>query len=195
MRILDWYSLLYINQSILLLVYRILLWWICIASKMFNDSPVSNRVYACLANIQLARFNELEMEVLRWLRYSALISLVEYRNYEDALGNFWRNRSEVLAQCYQDYKRDKAILKEIKESIKAHHVSSQRSKGDYFLLNNYHDPNIKEILGNRVVKGINSGYIELTEKFRFESYNSFAFKGKHLRIKKKRSWSVPLVGS
>ena len=78
---------------------------------MFNDSPIANRVYAYRANIELSKFNELEMKIMKRLDFNARICPVEYHVYRNELENFCSNKTADLETLYQDYKHDKAILK------------------------------------------------------------------------------------
>jgi len=162
---------------------------------MFNDSPISNRIYAYLANIPISKFNKLEMEVLKRLGHNALISLQEYKNYEEALKSYWKHKKDVLDQCFVDYKHDKLILKEIKGEIHAQQQQSERGMIDSTFIKNYNDPQISGIFEKSSVTRRNHYSIASGDKFRFESYNSHNFKENYKKTRLRRSWSVPLLMS
>lgn len=157
---------------------------------MFNDTPVSNRVYAYLANVELSKFNELEMEVVKRLNYTSIINPEEYQAYKKELDIFWKNKNEVLSKCYKDYKHDKLILKEIKTQIFSQQLNlkiNRRHAGTY---SNYSDSDFSETIEKMISKENDSRKIESTDKFRFESYNSHNFKENKNWEKSWRSKSV-----
>lgn len=158
---------------------------------MFNDSPLSNRVYAYRANINLMKFNALEMKILRKLKFRALICPDEYQLYRAELENFWENKLEDLEKLYTEYKHDKAVLKRIKEDISTQQLNLKIKSGYEHEENNYTDPDMLQAM-EAVSSGVaNPCVIQDIDKFRFESYNSHVFKEVWNSNKVYRSSSAP----
>lgn len=157
---------------------------------MFNDTSVDNRTYAYLANVEISKFNQLEMEVLNKLSYNSLINPEEYKAYEKELESFWKTQEEVLNWCYTDYKEDKLILKEIKNKILNKEINSKINMRDVEIDSNFEDQELSNIIKKSHTQDPNTKIIEWNSKFRFESYNSNAFKEKCISKNAKRSKSV-----
>ncbi|CAI2387014.1 unnamed protein product [Moneuplotes crassus] len=150
----------------------IVLCCICIADKLFNDSPIANRVYAFKANIRLEKFNRLETKILKKLQFNVNISPSQYHLYKEELGNFCENRTKDLEKLYQDYKHDKRELKKVKENISIQQLYCKTRREHYSSENNYSDPDMSEAM-TKVSQGFfSTNFHENAEKFRFESYDS-----------------------
>lgn len=158
---------------------------------MFNDSPIANRVYAFRANIELEKFNSLEIKIMKKLRFDAQICPEEYHEYRNELENFCITKTSDLEALYQEYKHAKAVLKQVKENISIQQLNLKIGSGHTSSENNYSDPEISETM-----QKVSSGFsMEGTNypigKFRFESYNSFHFKEIRSSNRAYRSRSEP----
>ena len=157
---------------------------------MFDDTPVANRVYAYLANVEISKFNELEMEVLKRLGYNSLIEEGYYYDYMNELDSFWKKKEEVLNKWYTDYVQDKLILKEIKQTIFNQQLNSKINRRHEGININYSDAELSERIQNAMSNENNSRIIESSDKYRFESYNSHDFKEQHIKKRVGRCKSV-----
>jgi hypothetical protein len=163
---------------------------------MFNDRPVTNRVFAYLTNFELRQYNELETDILKRLDYSALIDTEMYQSYKEHLEEFCETQSDSLVECYQEYMHDKKLLREIKRDFMEVKFSRERDEFmDISPCSNYTDPHITETMGKMNGKTESFRYIDSSDKFRFESYDCQNFKTKY-RNKNRRlieSHSLPLL--
>jgi hypothetical protein len=163
---------------------------------MFNDSPVTNRVFAYLTNFELRQYNKLEMDILSRLNYSALIDTEMYQSYKEQLEEFCETQSDSLVECYQEYMHDKKILREIKRDFMEVKLSRDRDESmDTSPCSNYTDPHITETMSKMNGKTESFRYIDSSDKFRFESYDYQNFKNKrgNKNRKLKKSRSLPLL--
>ena len=168
--------------------------WIWIASKIFNDRPITNRVFAYLTNVEVRSFNKLEIELLTKLDFNALMDTEMYKNYEEQLQEFWNTKNDLLNECFQEYKRDKKLLKVIKKEFMQTGSSRDQDKyNDVSPCSNYSDPHMRDTINQKTGKNESFRYIDSSDKFRFESYNSHNFKNKYKKRKLIKSKSLPLL--
>ena len=171
--------------------FRTLLSCIWIASKMFNDTPASNRVFAYLANMDTRQFTKLEGEILKRLDFNGLIEKEMYSSYQEQLDTFCNTQTEVLAKWYEDYKHDKRVLRSFKERVLELWTSpSFVDEGNNSFWSNYSDPHMQKMIKTKGKKEQPCVGLDSIEKFRFESYNSQAFKAHH-SLRKRTSSSCP----
>lgn len=161
---------------------------------MFNDRPVSNRVYAYLTNLDIRHFNKLEMDILKRLDFNALIDTEMYQNYEEQLEEYCKTQSDLLMECFREYTQDKKLLKEVKREYMQ--INSSKQRGEYDDISpcsNYSDPHMHQTIKQKTGKNEGFIYIDSSDKFRFESYNSHNFKNKYKKMKLIKSKSLPLL--
>jgi len=173
----------------------VVLWCIWIADKLFNDSPIANRVYAFRANIQLEKFNDLEVKIMKKLNFDAQIHPEEYDDYRNELENFCNTKTADLENLYLEYKHDRSVLKQVKEDISIQQLNLKINSGYISSENNYSDPEISETM-HKVSSGFfapNHNY--QADKFRFESYNSHIFKEIRTSRRTCRSRSEPSLST
>lgn len=133
-------------------------------------------MYAFRANIQLEKFNDLEIKIMKKLNFNAQIHPGEYDDYRNELENFCNNKTDDLENLYQEYKHDRSVLKQVKEDISIQQLNLQINSGYTSSENNYSDPEISETM-QKVSSGFSASNPNYqAEKFRFESYNSHIFK-------------------
>lgn len=176
-----------------IILFRTLMWCICVAFKIFDDSLIENRYFAYLTNVDLKDFNKLEMDVMKRLDFNALIDQEMFSNYQDQLEWFAESQSECLQESLDQYQRDKLTLKEIKHQV-MHSCQSAgiRGKVSNARLNNYADHNLKKVLESRGWCEQNVVFPHCVSKFRFESYNSYKFKTENKNSTTRRGRSVPI---
>lgn len=117
-----------------------------------------------------------------------------YQNYEEQLEEFCNTQSDLLRECFLEYIHDKKLLKEIKKEFMQ--INSSRARGEYDDISpssNYSDPHMQETIKQKTGKIESFRYIDSSDKFRFESYNSHNFKSKYKKMKLIKSKSLPLL--
>jgi len=168
------------------------MWLICIAFKIFNDKPMTNRVFAFLVNIDVKDFNDYEMNMMNRLDFDAWVDAEMFNNYEEQLQEFLVQQSAILEESVEEYRRDKKILKTLKRQLKQQCSSAALVKQS--LQNpagNYWDSKLTNVMDSQGWKINDENTPSGVSKFRFESYNSYNFQTDYKDKRSKRSWSLP----
>ena len=116
-------SFLVINDYVITFIanlksYRTIISWVCIASKLWNDSVISNQLYAYLLNVDPKKFNLLEIDILKRLDYDLYVHPHMFQIYEDQINEFSKSQKEFLRKSLDEYYLDKKVLKEYKLLIR-----------------------------------------------------------------------------
>lgn len=163
----------------------------CIAFKIFNDSPVNNRFFAYLTNVDIKDFNKLEMEIMKRLDFNALIEKEVYSNYEEQLAGFANFQAESLQQSLDQYKLDKKVLRKLKQSIVQECNSANLKPQEHFAKElNYADTGMRKMMEKRHIDETCVFPVSVS-KFRFDSCNSYKFQKHFKKRRSRRSLSNP----
>ena len=95
-----------------LTIHRILITSILIAIKFFDDTFCTNSYYARIGGIQTKEMNHLEMEFLKGVNFSLLVSCADYHKYHNELYLHAHNglchlcyRSPLPSLCYSEHSK------------------------------------------------------------------------------------------
>ena len=172
------------------------MWWICIASKVLNDSPVRNRIFAYLVNVDVNDFNKLEMEVMMKLNFNVLVDQEEFESYEKQLDQYSQLWTGLIDSILQEYKHDKKYLRRVRKQMREQLSQSTEAAcistschniANYVGSQNFKDWQMSHVFDSQGWKVKEPDYPWPVSKFRFESYNSNEFPVYSNR--KKQRWS------